>query len=92
MNNREHFGCSEDSVNFKEALIKVFSFFYGLFVIISFSEFNIEGFVEAVDFVFHGSTKGFNLRFGKPVTVHVTSTFIFEKVFKLSSRRSDSSP
>jgi hypothetical protein len=92
MDNREHLGCSKDSINFKEALIKVFSLFNSLFVIVSFSEFDIEGFSKAVDFVFHRSAECLDLRFGHPVTVHIASTFIFEKVFKLVSISSDSSP
>lgn len=92
MNNWEHLSCSKDSIDFKEALIEIFSLLNGLFIIVSFSEFDIEGFVEAVDFVFHGSAKCFDLRFGHPVAVHVASTFIFEEIFELTSGRSDSSP
>lgn len=88
----KHLSCCEDSVDFKKTLIKVFTLFYGLFIVVSFSEFDIEGFVEAIDFVFHGSSKCLDLRFSEPVTMHVASAFIFEKVFKLTGRRSDSSP
>lgn len=92
MNNWEHLSCHEDSINFKEALIEIFSLINCLFIIVSFSEFDIEGFVEAIDFIFHGSAKCIDLRFSHPVAVHVATTFIFEKIFELTSGRSDSSP
>lgn len=92
MNNWEHLSCHEDSINFKEALIEIFSLINCLFIIVSFSEFDIEGFVEAIDFIFHGSSKCIDLRFSHPVAVHVATTFIFEKIFELTSGRSDSSP
>lgn len=81
MDDWEHFSGGEDSIDFEITLVEVFALIDGFFVVVSFGNFDIEGFVEPVDFVFHWAAKCINFGFGEPVTVHIAFSFVFGEVF-----------
>lgn len=92
MDNREHFCCCKDSVNFQITVIEVFALLYGLFIIVSLGYLDIEGFVEPIDFVFHCSAKCFDFRFREPVAMHIAFSLVFGQVFNLIGSLTNSSP
>lgn len=81
MDDGKHFSCCQNSINFQITLVKVFSLVNGFFIVVSFGDLNVEGFVKPIDFVFHGPSKGFNFRLSEPVTMHIAFSFVFGEVF-----------
>ena len=88
----EHFGGSQDSINFEKTLVEVFAFLDGLFIVVSLGYLYIEGFVEAVDFVFDGAAKCIHFGFSEPVTVHVAFSLVFDEVLQLRGAVPNSFP
>jgi hypothetical protein len=88
----EHFSGGEDSIDFEKTLVEVFAFVNGFFVIVSLRYLYIEGFVEAVDFIFDWSAKCIHFGFSEPVTVHVAFSLVFDEVLQLICTLPNSSP
>ena len=92
MDDWEHFGGRQDSVDFQKTLVEVFAFFDCLLVVVSLCKLDIEGLVEAVDLVFHWAPKCVNFWFCEPVTVHIAFSLVFDEVFELIGGFTNSSP
>ena len=92
MDDWEHFCSCQYSIYFEITRIEVLALINRLLVIVSFGYFDIEGLVEAVDFIFHGPAESLNFGFGEPVAMHIAFSLVFGQVFYLIGALANSSP